>query len=211
MSTLLQIVLFVQVFAMGVLAAVAWRHAYAHFRPGAEHEHEHESHAPNVPVPIELSTEAKARLQKAAEAQFVAAVNNSAGQLQNDLVSTNGQINDLVMRLATDVVSSELEHYKTELSKLQTQAAADMSGVRVEVTKHEEELKAKMAQEIEAEKQKLLKQIDTKLADAVGSFLTETLQHNIDLGTQSAYLVQMLEEHKADFVKEVGSEDKSAG
>jgi hypothetical protein len=193
------------------LAAVAWRHAYAHFRPGAEHEHEHESHAPNVPVPIELSTEAKARLQKAAEAQFVAAVNNSAGQLQNDLVSTNGQINDLVMRLATDVVSSELEHYKTELSKLQTQAAADMSGVRVEVTKHEEELKAKMAQEIEAEKQKLLKQIDTKLADAVGSFLTETLQHNIDLGTQSAYLVQMLEEHKADFVKEVGSEDKSAG
>jgi hypothetical protein len=211
MSTLLQIVLFVQAFAMGVLAAVAWRHAYAHFRPGAEHEHEHESHAPNVPVPIELSTEAKARLQKAAEAQFVAAVNNSAGQLQNDLVSTNGQINDLVMRLATDVVSSELEHYKTELSKLQTQAAADMSGVRVEVTKHEEELKAKMAQEIEAEKQKLLKQIDTKLADAVGSFLTETLQHNIDLGTQSAYLVQMLEEHKADFVKEVGSEDKSAG
>jgi hypothetical protein len=211
MSTLLQIVLFVQVFAMGVLAAVAWRHAYAHFRPGAEHEHEHESHAPNVPVPIELSTEAKARLQKAAEAQFGAAVNNSAGQLQKDLVSTNGQINDLVMRLATDVVSSELEHYKTELSKLQTQAAADMSGVRVEVTRHEEELKAKMAQEIEAEKQKLLKQIDTKLADAVGSFLTETLQHNIDLGTQSAYLVQMLEEHKADFVKEVGSEDKSTG
>jgi hypothetical protein len=211
MSTLLQIVLFVQVFAMGVLAAVAWRHAYAHFRPGAEHEHEHESHAPNVPVPIELSTEAKARLQKAAEAQFGAAVNNSAGQLQKDLISANGQINDLVMRLATDVVSSELEHYKTELSKLQTQAAADMSGVRVEVTRHEEELKAKMAQEIEAEKQKLLKQIDTKLADAVGSFLTETLQHNIDLGTQSAYLVQMLEEHKADFVKEVGSEDKSTG
>jgi hypothetical protein len=209
MSTLLQLLLFLQVFAMGVLAAVAWRHAYAHFRPAEQHEEQHE--APALQAPVELSPEAKARLQKAAQAQFEAAVNNSAAELQNNLTSTNSQINDLVIRMATDVVSSELARYKTELSKLQDQTRADLSGVSAEVKKHEEELKAKMAQELEAEKQRLLKQIDTKLADAVGSFLAEALQHNIDLGSQSAYLVQMLEEHKADFIKEVGNEVKPAG
>jgi len=40
----------------------------------------------------------------------------------------------------------------------------------------------------------------------VASFLTETLQHNVDLGAQSAYLTAMLEEHKADFAKEVADE-----
>ena len=59
-----------------------------------------------------------------------------------------------------------------------------------------------------AEKQRLLQQIDTKLADAVASFLMETLQHNVDLGAQSAYLTAMLEEHKTDFAKELSDESR---
>ena len=74
------------------------------------------------------------------------------------------------------------------------------------MAKHQAELKAKMATEIEAEKQQLIKQTDTKLADAVASFLTETLGRNIDLGNQTEYLVSLLEEHKAEFIKEVGDE-----
>jgi F0F1-type ATP synthase membrane subunit b/b' len=76
--------------------------------------------------------------------------------------------------------------------------------------KHKGELKAKMEQEIAAEKQRLVRQIDAKLADAVGSFLLETLRHNVDLGSQKDYLVAMLEEHKADFIKEVGDETPAA-
>jgi hypothetical protein len=45
----------------------------------------------------------------------------------------------------------------------------------------------------------------------VASFLNETLQHNVDLGGQTEYLLSMLEEHKADFIREVGSDEtKSA-
>jgi hypothetical protein len=56
---------------------------------------------------------------------------------------------------------------------------------------------------VAAEKQKMIELMDTKLADAVGSFLVETLQHNIDLGAQTAYLTAQLEEHKAELVKGV--------
>ena len=52
----------------------------------------------------------------------------------------------------------------------------------------------------------MIQQIDTRLAEAVTSFLIETLQHNVDLGAQSAYLTAQLEEHKADFIKEVADE-----
>jgi hypothetical protein len=39
------------------------------------------------------------------------------------------------------------------------------------------------------------------LADAVASFLIETMQHNVDLGAQSTYLTTMLEEHKTELTK----------
>jgi predicted outer membrane protein len=207
-GTLLQILLFLQVFVMGALAAIAWRYAYAHFKP-AQTEHRQEANQPLEP--IELPAEVKAHLLQASRAQFEEAVKNAASQLQIDLDSTNGQINELIMRLATEMVSAELARYKAELERLQNEVQTDMSGISAEVKKHEEELKAKITEELEAEKQRLIKQIDTKLADAVGSFLTETLQHNVDLGSQSAYLVQMLEEHKDEFIKEVGSEDQPAG
>ena len=61
-------------------------------------------------------------------------------------------------------------------------------------------------QELAAEKEQLAKLMDTKLADAVASFLMETLPHNVDLGAQSAYLTSMLEEHKAELVREVAGE-----
>ena len=57
-----------------------------------------------------------------------------------------------------------------------------------------------------AEKQQLIAQIDTKLADAVTSFLVETLGHNVDLGAQSDYLISVLDEHKAEFTKRVTDE-----
>ena len=58
-----------------------------------------------------------------------------------------------------------------------------------------------MTAEITAEKEVLIKLANAKLADAVASFLIETLGHNVDLGAQSAYLTEMLEEHKDEILK----------
>jgi hypothetical protein len=205
-GTVLQIFLYLQVFAIGALAAAGVYYARAHFRQ-KNHPHKVASSPTEMPIrpsgPMELPTESKAQLLHMSEEQFKSALNQTTAKLQEDLGVTAGHINNLVMRLASEIVSGELERYREDLSKLHEQANANMGGVSAEVAKHEEEVKAKITQELEAEKQHLLKQIDTKLADAVGSFLSEALTHNIDLGTQSAYLVQLLEEHKADFANEV--------
>jgi hypothetical protein len=207
-NTLLQLFLLVQVFILGVLVAVAAMHYLTHIKSG-KNEHPNDQ-AQQIIKPVELPQEVKDGLIKASQVQFEVAVEKAAQQLQGNLASTNEQINALVMRLATEVVSSELERYKSDLAALQQQTKTDMSGISAEVAKHQEELKAQIAQELEAEKQKLIQQIDTKLADAVGSFLLEALGHNVDLGSQSAYLLAILEEHKADFVKEVENDNNPA-
>jgi hypothetical protein len=206
-GTVLQIFLYIQVFAIGALTAAGIYYARAHFRQKS-HPHDHEPLPPEqLPIrpagPMELPDQSKAQMLHLSEEQFKSALNQTTAKLQEDLGVTAGHINNLVMRLASEIVSGELERYRQDLSKLHEQANANMGGVSAEVAKHEEEVKAKITQELEAEKQHMLKQIDTKLADAVGSFLSEALTHNIDLGTQSAYLVQLLEEHKAEFANEV--------
>jgi galactokinase/mevalonate kinase-like predicted kinase len=208
-NTFLQVFLIIQVFILGALVTMAINHYLTHIKPNKKESSE--DHTPQLIKPIELPQEAKDRLLSASQAQFEAAVHQSAEQLQSNLAATNGQINELVMRLATDVVSSELDRYKKDLAELQKKTEADMSGISAEVSKHQEDIKAKISQELESEKQKLIKQIDTKLADAVGSFLLEALGHNIDLGSQSSYLLSLLEEHKAEFIKEVGSESQPTG
>ena len=202
-DTFLQIFLGLQVVTVIVLAALAIRYTRAHFRAG-EHAVAAPKSADALPGAIKL------RLLNASEAKFQTALNRSADKLEKDLQVSAGQINELLKKLANEIVAGEMENYRQELAKLQRQASEDLSGIRSEVTKHEAELKAKMAEELEAEKQRLVKQMDTKLADAVGSFLTETLGHNVDLGNQSEYLVKMLDEHKDELIKRVADEAGTA-
>ncbi|MGH7142005.1 MAG: hypothetical protein ACREF5_00785 [Candidatus Saccharimonadales bacterium] len=197
-----QIFILIDVLIMGILATLAIQHASAHFRH-TKHEPE-KLHSPAAEA--HLPAAIKEHLLQASQEQFQTVVKHSANLLQHDLEASAEQINNLVKRLATEIVSDELERYRKELSRLHNQAEIDMIGIKGELAGHEEELKAKMAQELEIEKKRLVQQIDTKLADAVGSFLLETLQHNIDLGSQTSYLISVLEEHKADFVKEVVDE-----
>ena len=200
----LLVFLIINVFILGMLAVVATKHAKAHFRPD---RHEQETQQPAI---FDLPADVKEHLAHDSQAQFKSVVTHSSAELARQLQDSSAQINALIKDFATDIVEQEMKRYREELDRLRERADAEMGGLRAEMAKHETELKAKMAAEVEAEKQRLIKQIDSKLADAVASFLTETLQHNVDLGNQTEYLVSMLEEHKAEFIKEVGDEARAA-
>ncbi len=205
MNTFLQIFFFVDAFIIGVLAATAVRHAYAHFRP-----EKHEPEKPHHPSGDHLPTEMRKRLLEESEHHYQTILDKSAARLQHDLETSAEHINKQLDRLATEIVGNELEHYRIELDRLRKQTQTDIGNIKTEVGKHQDEFKARMQEDVAAEKQHLIQKIDTKLADAVMSFLTETLQHNVDLGAQSAYLTSMLEEHKADIIRGVGDETEAA-
>lgn len=205
-STLLQILLFLQALVLGALITLAVHYYQRHYSPDRQ---EPEPLPPIDPQEV-LSPEVKRRLVEESELKIEAALNSTAHKLNTDLNASADDINRLVKRLATDIVSGEMERYRLQLGQLHEQADKQMSAIREEVAKHEEAIKAKVDQELSAEKQRLIAQIDARLGDAVASFLNETLQHNVDLGGQTEYLLQILEEHKADFIKEVGGDETEA-
>lgn len=207
LATFLQIFLLIDVFFVGVLAVIAVQHATAHFRP---HKNPDNPQLTATPSKDYVSPMMRERLAKESEARFQDALNRSAAELQTSLGSTAGQLDQLLKQLGAEIVGNELERYRTELGQLRTQAQADMGAIKTEVEAHKAELETQLQQELAAEKQRLVQQLDTKLADAVSSFLLETLQHNIDLGAQETYLKSMLDEHKADFIQEVADEPYAA-
>jgi hypothetical protein len=206
MNIFLQIFLLVDVFLIGLFGATALRHYRAHTK---QTKPEAEKPGPK-PEDVHLSAAARQRLLEESQAKFEASIENSAHELQKDLIDTSAKINKTLEQLSTTIVGNELEHYRAELIKLRKQAEVDMDKIEGEIAIHQTELKNKLAKEIEAEKQVLIKQLDTKLADAVTAFLVETLQHNVDLGAQAAYLTSMLDEHKDELIKGVGGESKAA-
>lgn len=210
----LQIFLLFNVFLMGGLAIIAAQHAIAHFKPQPqEPEKPHRAAAHAVHLPPEV----RKHLLEASQAKFQTVLDRSADELRHNLNSTAAQLNKHLEKLGNEIVSDDMKRYRENLNQLRNQAAAKIESAQAEIAEHQAmlkdkldkrqiELEAKLNEEIAAEKQQLVQQIDTKLADAVVSFLTETLQHNIDLGAQGTYLTTMLEEHKTEIAKGIVDE-----
>lgn len=212
-SLFLQIFLLVNVFLIGALAAVAVRHALAHFKP---HTHDAEKARPAHPT-VQLSPAVKERLMKDAEVKLQAVLDRSVTQLERNLTETSGRLDRQLERMGSKIISDEMARYNKALDELQARTQISISGAQAEITQHQDDLKAKLAErqaELEAkladdmavEKARLIAELDTKLGDAVTSFLLETMAHEVDLGAQNAYLIKMLNEHKDEITKGVKDE-----
>lgn len=201
MDSLLQILLLLNVFLIGIGVAVGARYAWAHFHP-----HPDVKHARDAEKAVRLSAQTREQLVKEAEATYKNVLDTTTKQLVGDLSHTAERLNKDLAALGDKIINDELERFKIKLEEVHAvTAAASTKGVE-DITAFQNEQKEKMLAEIEQEKLQLLSQIDTKLADSVVAFLVETLQHDVDLGAQTSYLTKVLDDHKNDFSGSVKNE-----
>lgn len=217
----MQIFLLVNVFVLGGAVFVAIEHLWLHFHPREEVD-------PAQPGGVHLPMAVKERLLRVAETDYEKVLEDSVGDFHGELEGTTKEINSQIAKLSDDIISEEMDRYKKTLDELRGQAEQARSGAQSEIEKHQSELEALIVErqksietkfierhsaleqqaeaEILATKQAYVDRIDKKLADAVTSFLSETLQYNADLGAQEAYLVSELEKHKTELISEVSDE-----
>ena len=200
--TFLEIFLLVNAFIIGGLVTIAIQHAYAHFYPRKEELKKQ----PALDHSTHLPTAVREQLLADAHKRYQLMLDQSADVLQRDLGSTASLLTNQLHSIGGKIVNDELEEYKNALRDMHVQADDAINGGRKNIEAYQQEMKAKLSAEVVAEKERLIAQIDTKLGDAVASFLIETLQHDVDLGAQSAYLTKMLETHKDEFKKGISDE-----
>ena len=213
-SLALQIFLLIDVFIMGLIAAAAIRHAYAHFKPQTHKDPKTLNQNQAVHIPPEI----KENLIHKSEAHFQNALNHSINELDHDLKNTIYKLNNQLEKFGNEIIIGGLSHYRTKLDQFCKQLEISMEKNQAEIAKHQSEINEKLAEQqsvlekelaenIKNQQQIMIQNINTKLSDAVATFLIETMQHNIDLGAQTNYLTKMLEEHKSEFIKEINNEN----
>lgn len=194
MELSLLIILTVNVFLIGVGATVAGRYAWLHFHP-----HPEVKHARAAEKAVRLSAKTREELIKEAEATYRAVLEKTTLQLVGDLEKTTARLNSSLSNLGDKIINDEISKFQKGLEQIQANVATTSAKGVADITLLADEMKQKMQAEVEHEKEQLLAQVDTKLADSVVAFLLETLQHEVDLGAQTAYLTKQLEEHKDEF------------
>lgn len=216
-STLLLTFIIINALALGAVIAIGARYAYAHFHP---EKHEPERHARPTQA-VRLPADVKEKLLEAAASRFEKILEHSASELQRDMQSTGSTLNQKLERLGDGIVEQELSRYQKSLESIRTETEQKLTSARADIDTHQadleaalvakrQELETKMQEEVALEKERLLAQIDTRLADAMASFLLENLGQNVDLGSQASYLTSLLEQHKEEFKQEVGRETPTA-
>ncbi len=194
MNIFLQIFLYFDVFIIGVVASIAVRHANAHFRTNKQQ-------VPKLQKPLknDLPLAMREKLIEQSSDKFQHIIDHSALELEHQLAVTGDKINTTIKKLAAQIITKELEGFQDLFKNYQAQAAKELEDAKTQTDKYRAQLKSQAEQEINAQKQRILSVIDNKLGDSVMSFLLEAMQHEIDIGSQSDYLIKQLEAHKEEF------------
>jgi hypothetical protein len=206
----LQLFLFLNVFVIGILVALGVQHARAHFHP------EHSAEKPRQSTEVRLPAAERERLIHEAEAHFQLVLSRNAKEFTEQLTKTSAELNETFKKSALKTIDQEVAGYQATLEQMKQVAAGAVERAQTafggneaklaeELATRRAELDQKLTAAVEDRRQALVAQIDTKLSDAVISFLFETLGHDVDLGAQVPYIVAQLDAHKDELKAEVKS------
>jgi hypothetical protein len=154
-----------------------------------------------VPETLKLTGEQYVELQGKTTKEFEAAVEKSAGKLQEELAKTVSVLNQKVAELGDKVVQDELTKYQSALDEVRQASIDTLSHVQAAADKKRLDMEKTMEVEVADEKRRILERFDRQIGEVVSSYLVETLGSQVDLGAQSSYVFAALEEHKAELVQ----------
>ncbi len=210
-NTYLQLFLGLNAFILGVVATLAYRHWHKHIRPGAE------TKTPEIADETQLALPEgfKEELLRASARDLGATLRSTRANFEQDLDKTSEHLNGLLEKFGSDIVNDEMNLFQARLKEIRESTADKIGATQTQTAEHQQELEAAiqarrveletaMQNEIVAEKQHIITELDTKLSNAVTSFLLESLESEVDLGAQTPHLIAELEAHKDELMKEVG-------
>ena len=209
--TILQIFLMINTLILGVAATLAVQYALAHRRGVRAPKQQN----PNSP----LTPEMRKRLTKQAEENFQGITNRASLQLQHDLGITGEHLKKKLDSFGTTILDEEVALFRKNVADMRSATQGILANAQTEVSNQQAalllsiserdkaldeaferkrtELEAGLVAAYDDKETRIERELDSKLNDAVVAFLSDTLGTNVDLGAQTEYLLDTLEQNKA--------------
>ena len=144
-----------------------------------------------------------AEVEKRADAQLLHAIQIASQRLE---VSVNKGVEQLaahVNDVASDSIRNEFDKYQASLRALNNQTVEQFAQIQTDLETQRTELLKQLQAEVTQERERRLSKFNERINDVVSSYLAETLGNRVDLGAQSAYILESLEKHKDDIKRDI--------
>ncbi len=182
-SISLTIFLIVNMFVLGVVVALAYTHARAHFR--SEHEPKKRTTLPVLPHDMQK------RILEDAEDDYERVLRKSAVAFGKDLQSTTADLTRQLSEISGHIMDDELARYKASLASLHDETEKKIGSSSAEIDSHQADLRTKLAERQAAMDRQLAEhqhELETKLAERSAELEREFTELQSDYAKKQAAL-----------------------
>lgn len=142
-------------------------------------------------------------VEKEATEQMRTVLHEAAKQLQDSVTESTARLGEQIQDNTNTTLGQEFEKYQVSLQALRDQTIQEYGKLQKDLDARRSELLEEIERNVGKEHEKMVDQFNTRMGDVIAAYLVESLGNQVDLGAQTSYILQNLEQHKEDIKRDV--------
>lgn len=152
-----------------------------------------------------FNEEFREELRNRGRLHFEKIIGENAMFLQQDLQLTTSQLNEYMKSEITQKLQEEFVKYEQSITDAKQLALDSINKTQEAIEEQRQMMGAQLLQEIENEKQRLVKRFEDNMADIVNHYVLLAIGDQIDLNDQLEFILSDLEANKEAMIKDLQS------
>lgn len=150
-----------------------------------------------------FNEEFREELRNRGRLHFEKIIGENSMFLQQDLRLTTSQLNEYMKTEITNKLQEEFKKYEESISDAKELAMESITKTQEAIEDQRQIMSQQLAQEIAAEKARLIKRFEDNMADIVNHYVLAAVGNQIDLNDQLEYILNELNENKKDIIEDI--------
>ncbi len=150
-----------------------------------------------------FNSDFREELRNRGRLHFEKIIGENAMFLQQDLRLTTSHLNDFMKEEITRTLQEEFARYEKSITDAKDLATQSLTKTQEAIEQQRQMMGQQLTQELNNEKQRLIKQFENKMADIVNHYVLAAVGDQIDLSDQLEYILGELETHKQEIIEDI--------
>lgn len=150
-----------------------------------------------------FNEEFREELRNRGRLHFEKIIGENAMFLQQDLRLTTSQLNEYMKSEITQKLQEEFTKYEQSITDAKTLALESITKTQEAIEQQRQMMGAQLLQEIENEKQRLVKRFEDNMADIVNHYVLLAIGDQIDLNDQLEFILADLDANKEAIMQDL--------
>ena len=161
------------------------------------------SEAAETDVEHIFNEEFREELRNRGRLHFEKIIGENAMFLQQDLRLTTSQLNEYMKNEITRTLQEEFAKYEQSITDAKQLALESINKTQQAIEEQRQVMGQQLLQEIQAEKQRMVKRFEDNMADIVNHYVLLAIGDQIDLNDQLEFILTDLESNKSALIKDL--------